>query len=143
VSGITLVLQQYCIDGVLAQKILPKQVINKNKNYIENCCLAIMETQAIRGCETMQEQTIDISFPVKEGILTSLKETKDEFTKDVIFLSSLLFYRKRRLSLGKAAELAGLSKVDFITKLQEEKEHIFDYSENEMDEIFEDVAKIK
>ena len=91
----------------------------------------------------MQEQTIDISFPVNEGILTSLKETKDEFTKDVLFLSSLLFYRKRKLSLGKAAELAGYTKVDFISKLQEEKEYIFDYSENEMDEIFEDVTKIK
>ena len=91
----------------------------------------------------MQEQTIDISFPVKEGILASLAETKDEFTKDVLFLSSLLFYRKRRLSLGKAAELAGYTKADFISKLQEEKEYVFDYNENEMDEIFEDVAKIK
>ena len=91
----------------------------------------------------MQEQTIDISFPVNEGILTSLKETKAEFTKDVLFLSSLLFYRKRKLSLGKAAELAGYTKVDFISKLQEEKEHIFDYFEDEIDEIFEDVTKIK
>jgi predicted HTH domain antitoxin len=54
-----------------------------------------------------------------------------------------LFYRKRKLSLGKAAELAGFSKMDFIEKLQQEKEYIFDYSENEMDEIFDDVNKIK
>lgn len=91
----------------------------------------------------MQEQIINISFPVKEGILTSLKETKDEFTKEVLFLSALLFYRKRKLSLGKAADLAGYSKAEFIIKLQEEKEYIFDYSEEEIDEIFDDVVKIK
>ncbi len=91
----------------------------------------------------MAEQTINISFPVKEGILTTLNESKDEFTKDVLFSSALLFYRKRKLSLGKAAELAGYSKLDFISKLQEEKEFIFDYSEEEIDDIFSDVADIK
>jgi predicted HTH domain antitoxin len=91
----------------------------------------------------MSEQIINISFPVNKGILTSLKETKAEFTQDVLFLSALLFYRKRKLSLGKAAELAGFSKMDFIEKLQQEKEYIFDYSENEIDEIFDDVNKIK
>ncbi len=91
----------------------------------------------------MSEQTINISFPVKEGILTSLKETKDEFTKDILFLSALLFYRKRKLSLGKAAELAGYNRIDFISKLQKEKEYIFDYSEEEIDDIFHDVANIK
>lgn len=91
----------------------------------------------------MAKQTINISFPVNEGILTTLNESKDEFTKDVLFSSALLFYRKRKLSLGKAAELAGYSKLDFISKLQEEKEFIFDYSEEEIDDIFSDVADIK
>lgn len=91
----------------------------------------------------MQKQTVNISFSVNQGILTSLKETKDEFTKDVLFLSALLFYRKRKLSLEKAAELAGYTRIDFIQKLQEEKEYIFDYSDNELIEIFDDVARIK
>jgi hypothetical protein len=50
----------------------------------------------------MAEQTINISFPVNEGILFTLKESKEEFTKDVLFSSALFFYRKRKLSLGKA-----------------------------------------
>ena len=91
----------------------------------------------------MAEQIINISFPVNEGILTTLKETKDEFTKDVLFLSALLFYRKRKLSLGKAAELAGYNKIDFIDKLKDEKEYIFDYSEDEINDIFFDVVNIK
>ena len=91
----------------------------------------------------MAEQIINISFPVNEGILTTLKETKDEFTKEVLFLSALLFYRKRKLSLGKAAELAGYNKIDFIDKLKDEKEYIFDYSEDEINDIFSDVVNIK
>jgi predicted HTH domain antitoxin len=91
----------------------------------------------------MSEQMVDISFPVNKNLLLSLKETKDEFTQDVLYFSALFFYRKRKLSLGKAAELAGYNKMDFIQKLQEEKETIFDYSESEIDEIFDDVSKIK
>jgi len=85
---------------------------------------------------------INISFPIQENILLSVKETKEEFTKEILFLSALFFYRKRRLSLGKAAELAGYSRVEFIEKLQKEDEYIFDYNQEELDEIFEDSHKI-
>ena len=83
----------------------------------------------------MQERTVNICF--------SLKETKNEFMNEVLYLSALHFYRKGRLSIGKAAELAGYTKIEFIEKLQNEKEFIFDYSEEEMDEIFDDATKLK
>ena len=85
---------------------------------------------------------VNISIPIKENILLSVKETKDEFTKEVLFVSALFFYRKRKLSLGKAAELAGYSRIEFIEKLQIENEDVFDYNEEEIDEIFEDSKKI-
>jgi len=91
----------------------------------------------------MPERTINISFPIKENILLSLKGTKSEFTNEILYLSALHFYRKRKLSLGKAAELAGYKKIEFIEKLQRENEFIFDYTEEEIDEIFEDAVKIK
>ena len=91
----------------------------------------------------MQERTVNICFSLKENILLSLKETKNEFMNEVLYLSALHFYRKGRLSLGKAAELAGYTKIEFIKKLQNEKEFIFDYSEEEMDEIFDDADKLK
>ena len=88
-------------------------------------------------------RVVNISFQVKEDILLSVRETKDEFIKEVLFLSALFFYRKKRLSLGKAAELAGYTRIDFIEKLQREDEYIFDYNEEELDEIFQDVYKIQ
>ncbi len=91
----------------------------------------------------MTERVIDISFPVKENILLSLKETKDEFIREILFSTALSFYRKRRLSLGKAAELAGYDRIGFIEKLQREKEFIFDYTDEDMDEIFEDSERLK
>ncbi len=91
----------------------------------------------------MQERIVNISFPVKENILLSVKETKDKFTEEILFLSALLLYRKRRLSIGKAAELARCAKIDFIEKMRRENEYIFDYTEDELDEIFEDAEKIK
>lgn len=59
----------------------------------------------------MSEQIINISLPIKENILISLKESKTEFTSDILYLSALLFYRKGKLSLGKAAELADLFRL--------------------------------
>ncbi len=90
----------------------------------------------------MQERTINISFSIKENILLSIKESKKEFTDEILYLAALYFYRKKRLSLGKAAELAGYSRLEFIEKLQREKEHIFDYDEEEIDEVFDDAMKI-
>lgn len=90
----------------------------------------------------MIERTLNISFSVKEDILLSLKENTEEFTQNLRFLSALMLYRKNRLSLGKAAELAGFNKLDFIDKLKQENEPVFDYNAAEMDEIFADVNKL-
>lgn len=90
----------------------------------------------------MLEKTMNISFSINESVLFSLKENTEEFTQNLRFLSALMLYRKRRLSLGKAAELAGFSKLDFIHKLQLEKEPVFDFNEEEMADIFTDVAKL-
>lgn len=90
----------------------------------------------------MLEKTIPISFSVKEDILLSLKENTEEFTQNLRFLSALMLYRKNRLSLGKAAELAGFTKLDFIDKLKQENEAIFDFNDQEIAEIFADAKKL-
>ncbi len=90
----------------------------------------------------MIEESLNISFSVKADILLSLKENAEEFTQNLRFLSALMLYRKNRLSLGKAAELAGYTKLDFIDKLKSEGEAIFDFNEQEMAEIFADAKKL-
>lgn len=90
----------------------------------------------------MLEKTMNISFSMKEDILLSLKETAEEFTQNLRFLSALMLYRKNRLSLGKAAELAGYNKLDFIDKLKSENESIFDFNEQEINDIFVEASKL-
>jgi len=84
----------------------------------------------------MLDKTINLSIPVKESILFSLKESTEEFSQELVYLSALMLYKRRKLSLGKAAELAGYNKIDFIFKLKTEGEAIFDYNDDEIDEIF-------
>lgn len=90
----------------------------------------------------MEERTIHISLPIKENILLALKETKEQFLKEVLYSSALVFYRGRKLSLGKAAEFAGYTRIQFIEKLKNEDQFIFDYNKDEMDEIFSDFKSI-
>ena len=67
---------------------------------------------------------MNISFSVNDDILLSLNENAQEFTRDLRYLSALMWYRKDKLSLGKAAELAGYSKLDFIDRMRLEDEAV-------------------
>lgn len=90
----------------------------------------------------MSERTVNISFPIKENILLSVKESKEQFLNEMLYSAALVFYRRRKLSLGQAAEFAGFTKPEFIEKLKKESEYIFDFTEDEIDEIFSDVKNI-
>jgi predicted HTH domain antitoxin len=85
---------------------------------------------------------MNISFSVNDDILLALNENAPNFTRDLRFFAALMWYRKGHLSLGKAAELAGYQKLDFIERLKIEQEPIFDYSAEEMASIRADVAKL-
>ena len=81
--------------------------------------------------------TVEIKLSIDEAILISMKEKKDEFKKMLLFYTALSFYKKGKLSLGKAAQLANYNRLDFIRKLQEEGEAVFDYEEELIDEMIE------
>jgi len=67
-----------------------------------------------------------------EEILISLKEDEKHFLKEVKILAAVKLYELNRLSLGKAAELAGVDKVDFIKVLGEHKVSIFKLTKEEL-----------
>lgn len=73
--------------------------------------------------------TTMISIPVDSSILLSLKAGKEEFTRELLFNNALVLYRQERLSLGKAAQLAGYSRMGFIEELQRRGEPIFDFDD--------------
>lgn len=69
----------------------------------------------------------EISIQIDNSVFLTLKEGKNDFIKNMLFSYALKLYRKNKLSLGKAAELAGYDRLDFIQRLQVEDEPIFDY----------------
>jgi predicted HTH domain antitoxin len=69
----------------------------------------------------------EICLNVDNSVFLALKEEKNDFIKNMLYSHALSLYRKNKLSLGKAAELAGYDRLDFIQRLKAEDEPIFDY----------------
>lgn len=70
---------------------------------------------------------MQLTINIPDNFLISVKEKQEDFIKTMLFNHALALYRKNKLSLGKAAELAGYDKLSFIQKLQFENEPIYDY----------------
>ena len=85
---------------------------------------------------------MNITFSISDDILIAVNENANQFTNDLRFFAALAWYRKNKLSLGKAAELAGYDKLDFIARMKLELEPIFDYGEEEMQSVFNDAEKL-
>ncbi len=85
---------------------------------------------------------MNVAFSISDDILMAVNENEDDFTHDLRFFAALAWYRKNKLSLGKAAELAGYDKLDFIARMQREQEPIFDYGKEELNSIFSDAERL-
>ena len=75
----------------------------------------------------------EVKFDIPEGLLLSLNESASEFSHDVRLFSALHLFKLHKLSLGKAAELAGMNKYDFMLKLSENEIPVVDYDPEELD----------
>jgi predicted HTH domain antitoxin len=84
----------------------------------------------------MKENVLTIKYP--DDILLSLKESKKEFENEAKFLLALKLYEMGKLSSGKAAKIAGLSRVEFLLRLGQYKVSPFQV---DLDEIVEESRK--
>lgn len=87
--------------------------------------------------------TVEIKVNIDEAILISLKEKKREFQKMLLYYTALSLYKKGKLSLGKAAQLANYDRLGFLHKLQEEGEAVFDYENELVDEMIASAEEIE
>ncbi len=58
-----------------------------------------------------------VDLEVPDEVLLSLKERADEFARDVKMLAAVKLFELGKLSSGRAAQLAGLSRVEFLLAL--------------------------
>ena len=59
--------------------------------------------------------TINIEIP--EEVLISLKETPETISREIRVLAAVKLFELGKLSSGRAAQLAGMSRVEFLSVL--------------------------
>jgi len=84
--------------------------------------------------------TLNINIP--EEVIFVLKKDKKALEKDISKMLALKLFSERRLSLGKCAELAEMSKNDFVDYLGENSIDVYRYTEEEFRKEVEFISKM-
>ena len=75
----------------------------------------------------------EIHFEIPEDILTALNQDINEFTRQSRLYTALQLYKNNKLSFGKAAELAGISRDDFLIELDKNEIDFIAYDPSELE----------
>lgn len=79
----------------------------------------------------MGTKTLQIPYP--EDLLEAMGQTPEEFEREMKFLMAAKLYELGRISSGRAAELAGISRVEFLDNLGPYRTSVFNYSLEELE----------
>ena len=66
-----------------------------------------------------------LTIDVPEKVLSDLRRSPAEVEKDVRLAAAIEWFRRGLLSQGRAAELAGVPRADFIDELARRKVEVF------------------
>ena len=87
----------------------------------------------------MKFETLEVKIP--KELLIGIE--KEKFVEDIKLFTAMRFYEMNVLSLGKAAELAGKDKDEFMGVLSEHGIEVIRYSKEELDEEIKFLKRIK
>jgi predicted HTH domain antitoxin len=86
----------------------------------------------------MNVQTVSIDFP--NDILLAINESESELKKRIKLLLATQLYVSEKLTIGKAAQFSGLSRLEFEKELSKNKISISNLSE---DDLLNDLKHLK
>lgn len=75
---------------------------------------------------------VQIAFDIPEGALASLHRDPDGFARELRLAAAVKWYEQQRISQGRAAEIAGISRAEFINALGHFGVTPFQLSANEL-----------
>ena len=85
--------------------------------------------------------TGEITIPYPAGLEESVQTTPGEVQQQIRLMAALKMFELGKLSSGRAAELAGLSRMGFFDACARYKVSVFNYSADEIEaEIRQDLA---
>jgi predicted HTH domain antitoxin len=80
--------------------------------------------------ETLNTKKITIEFPI--DALSALRQTSDEFARELRLTAAVKWYEMGLISQEKASEIAGLCREEFIQSLGRYNVSPFQYSPDEV-----------
>ena len=86
-------------------------------------------------------KTIELKLSVPEEILYTLNENRNGFIKQMKFYTALELFRIHKLSMGKAAELAEMNKVEFMLEAGKCGVAVIDYETEDFNEELERIKR--
>ena len=86
----------------------------------------------------MTSHTINIDLP--SDILLTINESEKELKNRIKISLAIQLYQQKKVTIGKASQIAGFSRFDFETLLAENKIPI---SNLEIDDVLNDIEKLK
>ncbi len=82
-------------------------------------------------------KTVSMEFP--ESVFSALRKNPDEFAQEMRIAAAVKWYKIGEISQGKAAEIAGLNRAEFINILIRYKVSTFQYNTQELAEEIADL----
>lgn len=86
----------------------------------------------------MDIKTISVDFP--NDILLALNESENDLKKRIKITLAIQLYKLQKLTIGKASQLSGLSRLEFEKELSKNKISISNLSE---EDVLSDIQKLK
>jgi predicted HTH domain antitoxin len=74
----------------------------------------------------------EISLELSDEVLSSSIDEPETLSRAILTAAAVKLYQNRKLSSGKAAQLAGLSRIEFFEKLSRADVPLYDPSPEEL-----------
>jgi len=75
---------------------------------------------------------VEVQLP--ESVFSALRKAPDDFVQEMRIAAPVKWYELGEVSQGKATEIAGLTRADFIKALNRYQVSVFQYTESELSE---------